>query len=131
MTHHHRIARVAILTLVVAAFAVPSASARFSETQGAPCLSLCNGYGPGATPSQPVGSSTYAQPLGSPRSEVVSGGYDLARLTYAPASVAPSNGGFDWGDAGIGAGVALVIIATATGGAVMFGRHHAHSRLAS
>jgi hypothetical protein len=106
MIHHHRIARVAILTLVVAALAVPSASARFSEIGGAPCLSLCNGHGPGATASQPV-------------------------ATPGAPTIVSANSGFDWGDAGIGAGVALVIVATATGGVVMFGRHHAHSRLAS
>jgi hypothetical protein len=101
--------------LAVGAIAVPSASARFSQSDSAPCLTDCSN------------SAIYSQPLGSPRSEVASGGYDVA---YVPSSIAPSNGGFDWGDAGIGAGAALVIIATATGGAVMFGRHQAHSHLA-
>ena len=109
MTHHHRITRVASLMLVVGAVAAAPASAKVSETGGAPSLS----------PAPPA-------------TEVMStGGYDLGRVVYAAPSSSPGNG-FDWGDAGIGAGAALVIVATATGGAVILGRRHAHShRLAS
>ena len=96
MTHHHRITRVATLMLAVGAIAAAPASAKFSETGGAPCLTGCSN------------SAAYT----------------------APAD-ASANNGFDWGDAGIGAGAALVVVATAGGGAVMFGRRQGRSRLAS
>jgi hypothetical protein len=92
--------------LVVGAVAAAPASAKLSESGGAPCLSGC---------------ST------APGTEVTAtGGYDLGRVAYTAPTITSASSGFDWGDAGIGAGAALVIIATASGGAVMFGRRHAH-----
>ncbi|HEY3192677.1 MAG TPA: hypothetical protein VGJ61_07825 [Solirubrobacterales bacterium] len=55
--------------------------------------------------------------------------------TAAPASTTPaistsSSSGFDWGDAAIGAGVALVLV-TLGGGAVLMSRRQARSRPAT
>jgi hypothetical protein len=44
--------------------------------------------------------------------------------------VAAPSGGFDWGDAGIGAGATLALVTVAAGGAIAIGnrhgRRHAH-----
>ena len=68
------------------------------------------GYGYASSPTASAGST-------NPRSEVVSaGGYGNPNVRPTVVRVAPSGGGFDWGDAGIGAGGALALITLAIGG---------------
>ena len=68
------------------------------------------GYGYGSSPTASTGST-------NPRSEVVSaGGYGNPNVRPTVVRVTPSGDGFDWGDAGIGAGGALALITLAIGG---------------
>ena len=68
------------------------------------------GYGYGSSPTASTGST-------SPRSEVVSaGGYGSPDVRAAVVHVVSSGDGFDWGDAGIGAGGALTLMTLAIGG---------------
>lgn len=46
----------------------------------------------------------------------------LTSSSESPVARAP-NGGFAWGDAGIGAGTALAAVLTASGGALLIRRH--------
>ena len=70
------------------------------------------GYGYGSSPTASTGST-------SPRSEVVSaGGYGNPNVRATVVRVVPSGDGFDWGDAGIGAGGALALMTLAIGGAL-------------
>ncbi len=65
---------------------------------------------------------TTAPPTSSPDTYLANQGVDLGSAPEAPAAVATSSEGFDWGDAGIGA-AAMVAIAAITGGvAVELGR---------
>ena len=95
------------LVLVIAAIAVPSASAR-------PADQFLN--------SQPTASQQSAHP---------SGGASKAP-TQVHVVAATSNPGFDWGDAGIGAGAAFALTMIGLGGAVLLSnRRHAQGRPAT
>jgi hypothetical protein len=70
------------------------------------------GYGYGSTPIASSGSD-------SPRSEVVSGaGYGNPNAPATVVRVVVPSDGFDWGDAGIGAGGALALMTLLIGGAL-------------
>jgi hypothetical protein len=70
------------------------------------------GYGYGSSPPASTGST-------SPRSEVVSGGgYGNPSVRGTVVHVVSSKDGFDWGDAGIGAGGALALMTLVIGGTV-------------
>jgi hypothetical protein len=145
--HHRRIAPAVGLALALATAAPaagmpqpnPSSTAQTRQTSTQLCSEVCSasGYGAaksGATlPHDPrtravalagagygYGSTPVAStPSASLRSEVVSGagyGNPNAATTVVRVS-APSNDGFDWGDAGVGAGGTLVILGLLGGGA--------------
>jgi len=66
--------------------------------------------------------STSSNDLRSPDAKAAAA--DPGRMTYATPTVIKvgSSGGFDWGDAGIGAGGALAVVALAGGGLVLVSR---------
>ncbi len=65
-----------------------------------------------------------ATPSAGPRSEVVSGGgYGSVSVPPVVVRVTAPNGGFDWGDAGIGAAGAVGLLLVALGGALTVSRH--------
>jgi hypothetical protein len=67
----------------------------------------------GTVPRVPIASSA----SGGPRTEVVSGaGYSSPAAHTTVVRVSAPNNGFDWGDAGIGAGGTLALIALIAGG---------------
>jgi hypothetical protein len=109
--------KLAAVLAVVAAGAVgaPGANARpiDNATYSAPASEVVSGHGYGSP------SPTYTGPV----SEVVSGhGYAFPSQSSSPVpiSTTSSGGGFDWGDAGIGAGAMLSLFAL--GGATMIVR---------
>ena len=103
---HLRISGLA-LVLVIAAIAVPSASAR-------PAEQFLN--------SQPTTSQQSAGP---------SGAVSSAPTQVRVAAASPA-AGFDWGDAGIGAGAAFALTMIGLGGAVLVSnRRHAQTRPAT
>jgi hypothetical protein len=97
----------------------------------APCSEVCSGggYGPVSQPSwTPDDSGARLPHVSAPRSAVVSSRYNTASVPPAAVRVTHS-GGFDWGDAGIGAGGMLALIVIALGGALTLTRrrnHHIH-----
>ena len=133
--HHHRFITALALTLAAAAPAAakPIADASppliptVTTASTNPCSEVCSASGytaslpridasaeQGATlPHNPRGRSgaLAASTSAGPRSEVVSGGGYASPTTHTTVVrvVAPSNG-FDWGDAGIGAAGAVVLM---------------------
>ena len=68
------------------------------------------GFGYGSSPTASTGST-------NPRSEVVSaGGYGNPNVRATVVRVVSPGDGFDWGDAGIGAGGALALMTLVIGG---------------
>jgi hypothetical protein len=98
----------------------------------APCSEVCSGggYGSVSQPSWTPDDSGARLPHDSrPRSVVLSSGYNTASVPPAAMRVVTHSGGFDWGDAGIGAGGMLALIVIALGGALTLTRrrnHHIH-----
>lgn len=92
-----------------------------------PCSEVCSGGGFGRRVSRPA-----ATPLSTrPASDVSStNGYDFARVPPSVVRIISRDSGFDWGDAGIGAGAALGLMLAATGGALLLA-HRTQSRTAS
>jgi hypothetical protein len=150
MAYHHRLATIAV-TLALAA-GVPAAAAAQqpahpgSPATGSPCSEVCSGggYGPGTSTTT---SPAYSWPIilnhlgnqgnPAPCSEVCSGGgygtgsppSPTATITPTAVRVVTQSAGFDWGDAGIGAGGMLVLIVIGLGGALTLTRrrnHHIH-----
>ena|ERR1035438_2615771 len=125
---HHRITTTIALALALAATAAPLASADpaplaraeaaianaspHSQPSSGPCSEVCSAHG-----YSTVQLTTATPASTGPCSEVCSGG------GYGPVSapatvvrvVAPGNG-FDWGDAGIGAGSTLALTLIGLGG---------------
>jgi hypothetical protein len=116
--HHHRITTAIALTLALAASAAPVAlgdpqplaqaeSAIASHTPASPvsCGDVCSGHGYGF-----VGvTRTTASPVSC--GDVCSGhGYGPVNTPATIVRVVAPGGGFDWGDAAIGAGAALVLV---------------------
>ena len=106
-----------LAVLAAGAVAAPGANAASSG----PMSEVVSGHGYGLR-SVPAASS-------GPVSEVVSGhgyGFPNAPSNVAPAVSTSSGGGFDWGDAGIGAAAVVSLLGLA-GGAILVvrrGRRH-------
>ena len=85
-----------------------------------PCSEVCSGGGYGFANQAAVTAASAGAALPhdpGPRSEVVSGGgYGTANVRPTAVRVAHSSDGFDWGDAGIGAGGALALTMLTAGG---------------
>jgi hypothetical protein len=146
MAYHHRLATIA-LTLALAA-GVPAAAAAQqpahpnSPATGSPCSEVCSGGGYTSGTSTTT-SPAYSVPVilnhlgnsnSTPCSEVCSGGgygpgnppSPTATLPPTAARVVTQRAGFDWGDAGIGAGGMLALIVIGLGGALTLTRRHNH-----
>lgn len=122
---HHRITTIA-LTLALAAAAAPVAlgdpqplaqgeaaianAPTHSPASTEPCSEACSGGGyTSNVPAVPTAST-------GPRSEVVSGGgYGPINTPATVVRVLARGGGFDWGDAGIGAGSAFALTIISVG----------------
>ena len=115
--YHHGIAAAVTLTLALATAAPASAKAGLRPTAGAAhlstpastnlCSEVCSGSGYAAAQTSSNG----------PRSEVVSGGgYGQPTAPATVVRVVSASDGFDWGDAGIGAGGALALMTLLVGG---------------
>jgi hypothetical protein len=150
-THHGHIASAIALTLAVAAGAAPAAWAdpqplaqaeaaavnhptRIPASTG-PCSEACSagGYGSMNQPALTQAGTGAALPHDPrPRSEVVSGGgYGPVSVPSTVVRVVAPSGGFDWGDAGIGAGGAFALTMIGLGGvlaATNRHRRHPHQR---
>ena len=133
MAYHHRTATIA-LALALAA-GVPTAAAAqqpgqpSSPATGSPCSEVCSGggYGPGTSTTSPAYSlPVILNDLGNPApcSEVCSGGGygSVSQPSPTPGHVVAHSAGFDWGDAGIGAGGMLALIVIGLGGALTLTR---------
>jgi hypothetical protein len=119
---HHRITPTVALTLALAATAAPVAAAdpqplaqaeaaianasTHSQPSSGLCSEACSGHG-----YSTVHLTTATPASTGPRSEVVSGGgYGPVSAPATVVRVVVPSSGFDWGDAGIGAGSILVLI---------------------
>jgi hypothetical protein len=144
---HHRITTTIALTLALAATAATAASAASADpppltqtvaaiadhaTTGSPatCGDVCSGHGYGSRTM-----ATRSRATAAPCGDVCSGhGYgSISAPATVMRAVAPS-GGFDWGDAGIGAAGAIVLMLAGIGGwlaATGRRRRGAHPRQAS
>lgn len=116
----HRITTTAALTLALAASAPAPASATSHPRSTGPCSEVCSGGG-------------YGQPASSPAStrlcsEVCSGaGYRTANVPTTVVRLVAAKSGFQWGDAGIGAGATLGIVLVGTGGTLLLVRRRTDS----
>ena len=114
--HHQRIARAAALTLALTAIAASPASATPPPANPGPCSEVCSGSGYDSRASRPAATPTTI----GPGSDVSStNGYDFARVPPTVVRIVSGDSGFDWGDAGIGAGAALGLMLAATGGTLL------------
>ena len=81
-----------------------------------PCSEVCSGSGYDSRASRPAATPTTI----GPGSDVSStNGYDFARVPPTVVRIVSGDSGFDWGDAGIGAGAALGLMLAATGGTLL------------
>ena len=148
--HHARIARAGALTLALTAIAASPASAtpwggygrapsqpaatptstqpRVKIANTGPCSEVCSGGGYGPRVSRPAATPTSTRP-GSDVSST--NGYDFARVPPSVVRIISRDSGFDWGDAGIGAGAALGLMLAATGGTLLLAHRRTQSRTAS
>jgi hypothetical protein len=125
--HHNRFTRAAALTLALTAMAASPASAMPRRASPAPCSEVCSGGGYAPGPSRPAAHTSTA-----PGSDVSStNGNDLARVPPTVVRISSGDSGFDWGDAGIGAGAALGLMLAATGGTLLLAHRRTQSRTAS
>jgi hypothetical protein len=93
-----------------------------------PCSEACSGGGYGSRVSRPAATPTST----GPGSDVSStNGYDLARVPPTLVRITSGDSGFDWGDAGIGAGAALGLTLAATGATLLLAHRRTQSRTAS
>jgi hypothetical protein len=125
---HHRIAGAVALAVALAAIVAPVASADPQPLASAEAAIAANGRATtcSGTCVQAVGQAPAAELGINPRSggqtrpsEVVSGGrYANPTVPTTRPRAAPP-GGFDWGDAGIGAGFALALLTLLAGGALV------------
>jgi hypothetical protein len=129
--HHHRITPTIAITLALAASAAPvawgdpqplaraeSAIANHAPASSGLCGDVCSGHGYGT-----VGVTTSAPASSGLCGDVCSGhGDGTVGATTSPLGVrphpAPAGGGFDWGDAGIGAGGMFAVTIIGLGGAL-------------
>ena len=141
MAYHHRTATIA-LTLALA-LGVPATTAAAqqpdkpsSPASANPCSEVCSGggydLGNGNTTRPTYSLPTILNGVGDPGlcSEVCSGGGygSVSRASIPPAvvRVVTHSGGFDWGDAGIGAGGMLALTVIGLGGALTLTRRRNH-----
>ena len=93
-----------------------------------PCSEVCSGSGYGSSVSRPAATPTTT----GPGSDVSStNGYDFARVPPTVVRIISGDSGFDWGDAGIGAGAALGLMLAATGGTLLLAHRRTQSRTAN
>jgi hypothetical protein len=132
------------LSAVLAVLAAGAVAAPAANADSAPASEVVSGQGYGVS-SAPVPHSGLASEVvsghgygllgvpaasSSPVSEVVSGhgyGFPDAPSNVVPTASTSSGGGFDWGDAGIGAAAAAVSLLGLAGGAILVvrrGRRH-------
>jgi hypothetical protein len=111
--HHHRITHAAAVALALTALVAPPALAMTAPASHGPCSEVCSngGYGPGSDVSSTNGNQS-------------------TRIPATVVGVAPGDSGFNWGDAGIGAGAALGLILAATGGTLLLAHRRAQSHTA-
>jgi hypothetical protein len=152
MAYHHRTATIA-LTFTLALGVPATTAARVpdkpsSPASASPCSEVCSGGGYFGNSNTTC--PTYSLPAilnGVGDSEVCSGGGygSVSRPSWTPddntASIPPTvvrvitySGGFNWGDAGIGAGGMLALTVIGLGGALTLTRrrnHRIHDRRAS
>jgi hypothetical protein len=146
MAHHHTatIALTLALALAVPATAAAGLPDQLSNPASAsPCSEVCSGggyFGNSNTTRPTGGLPAVLNGVGDPGlcSEVCSGGgYGfVSRPSGTPgdtASIPPTavravtySGGFDWGDAGIGAGGMLALTVIGLGGALTLARRRNH-----
>ena len=84
-------------------------------THSGPCSEICSGgagsYGSRSQPAWTPDESGAVLPHNpNPASLVLSGAHTTANIAPPVVRVVASHGGFDWGDAGIGSGAALVLL---------------------
>jgi hypothetical protein len=119
--HHNRIARAAALTLALAAIAASPASATPPPASPAPCSDVC-----------PAAVTTHTPATSALCGDVCSGhGYGSVGVPSTVVRTISSDSGFDWGDAGIGAGGALGLVLAATGGTLLLAHRRTQSDSAS
>jgi hypothetical protein len=93
-----------------------------------PCSDVCSGGGYGSSVSRPAAKPTST----GPGTDVSStNGYDFARVPPTVVRIISGDSGFDWGDAGIGAGAALGLVLAATGGTLLLVHRRTQSRTAN
>jgi hypothetical protein len=93
-----------------------------------PCSEACSGGGYGSRVTRPAATPTST----GPGSDVSStNGYDFTRVPATVVRTVSGDSGFDWGDAGIGAGGALGLMLAATGGTLLLAHRRTQSHTAS
>jgi hypothetical protein len=105
-----------------------STQPRSQMSSTGPCSEVCSGNGYGSRVSRPAVTPTTTRP-GSDVSST--NGYDFARVPPTVVRIISGDSGFDWGDAGIGAGAALALMLAATGGTLLLAHRRTHSPTAS
>jgi hypothetical protein len=125
--HHNRLARAAALTLALTAMATSPALAMPPRHSPGPCSEVCSGGGYTPGPSRPAATPTSA----GPGSDVASTNGRDSRVSPTVVRISSGDSGFDWGDAGIGAGAALGLTLAATGGMLLLAHRRTQSRAAS
>jgi hypothetical protein len=127
MTHRH-LTHTAALGLAVAAIAAPVAAAqqdlRSPDAVDAAQTALARGHDQQAQDNRSPDARDAAQGRGT---------FTAPRVTVVKVAqpTATTSGGFDWGDAGIGAGGVLALVLIATGGALMVTHHRRGGTAAS
>lgn len=127
----HRFKLVLALSLTLAAVAAAPAAARFAvpggdtqpvppSTQPSPCSEVCSG---GGYPSVARMSAAVAAINGRTLNPVVS---HTQTTQGSSVRVVRHNDGFAWGDAGIGAGAAIALLAIVLGGVGVTVSRRAH-----
>jgi hypothetical protein len=112
----HRVTRSAALCLAIAAIAAPAASAQQQDLRSPDARDV-------AVPAR------IAVDLRSPDARDLAAGrgtFSVPQTTFVkvPQQPAPSSDGIDWGDAGIGAGLALCLFFVALGSVAVTRRRH-------
>jgi len=95
-----------------------------------PCSEVCSGggYGFGNSSSAESGAQLPHNPLaGTGLLSEQANGLVAAAHTPAVVHVTAPSGGFDWGDAGVGAGGMLALILIGVGGVLTAARRRSHS----
>jgi hypothetical protein len=105
-----------------------SPQSRSPMSRTGPCSEVCSGGGYGSRVSRPAATPTTTRP-GSDVSST--NGYDFARVPPTVVRIISGDSGFDWGDAGIGAGAALALMLAATGGTLLLAHRRTQSPTAS